>query len=47
MVLPVNYTKERRDLGKDRKVAFAEPPTDPNQVWQLDFTEFETVAGGT
>ena len=22
-------------------------PTGPNQVWQLDFTEFETTAGGT
>ncbi len=25
-----------------RKAAFAEPPTGPNQVWQLDFSEFET-----
>ena len=47
MLLAVTYTKERQDLATDRKAAFAEPPTGPNQVWQLDFTEFETVAGGT
>ncbi|WP_010313739.1 hypothetical protein [Saccharopolyspora spinosa] len=26
--------------------AFAEPPTGPNRVWQLDFSEFETTTGG-
>ncbi len=30
-----------------RKAAFATEPTGPNQVWQLDFSEFETAAGGT
>ncbi|WP_211323233.1 hypothetical protein [Amycolatopsis palatopharyngis] len=29
------------------KAALANEPTDPNQVWQLDFSEFETTAGGT
>ncbi|MEU5885196.1 integrase core domain-containing protein [Spirillospora sp. NPDC047279] len=24
----------------------ADPPTRPNQVWQLDFSEYETTAGG-
>ncbi|MFD5922908.1 hypothetical protein ACFVYP_40325 [Kitasatospora sp. NPDC058201] len=26
---------------------FATEPTGPNQVWQLDFSEFETTGGGT
>jgi len=29
-----------------RKATFADDPTDPNQVWQLDFSEFETTSGG-
>lgn len=27
--------------------AFAVTPTGPNQVWQLDFSEFEATTGGT
>ena len=27
--------------------AFATEPTGANQVWQLDFSEFETTTGGT
>lgn len=42
-----DYQRERRELAKARKAAFAEPPTGPNQVWQLDFSEYETNAGGT
>jgi hypothetical protein len=34
-------------LTARRKAAFATEPTDQNQVWQLDFTEFETTVGGT
>jgi transposase InsO family protein len=30
-----------------RRAAFATEPTGPNQVWQLDFSEFETASGGT
>ena len=47
LILPVAYQKERRDLAKERKETFAITPTGPNQVWQLDFSEFETTAGGT
>jgi putative transposase len=46
-VLEVDYQAERRDLAKARKAAFVVPPSGPNQVWQLDFTEFETRHGGT
>ncbi|MHB1595951.1 MAG: hypothetical protein ACYCO9_19185 [Streptosporangiaceae bacterium] len=41
------YQRERRKLAQRRKAAFAADPTGPNQVWQLDFSEFETTAGGT
>ncbi|MGH9251768.1 MAG: integrase core domain-containing protein, partial [Acidimicrobiales bacterium] len=37
----------RRKLAERRKAAFAKTPTGPNQVWQLDFSEFETTTGGT
>ncbi len=33
-------------LAAERKAAFCEPPTGPNQVWQFDFSEYETSRGG-
>lgn len=47
LILPAEYQRERRQLAQRRKAAFASEPTGPNQVWQLDFSEFETTAGGT
>lgn len=47
LLLPAHYQRERRQLAARRKAAFATEPTGPNQVWQLDFSEFETTAGGT
>lgn len=47
LLQPVDYQGERRELAKARSAAFAEPPTAPNQVWQLDFSEYETTSGGT
>jgi putative transposase len=47
LLLETNYQRERRQLAARRKAAFAVEPTAPNQVWQLDFTEFETTTGGT
>ena len=46
-VLEVDYQAERRQHAQARKAAFVVPPSGPNQVWQLDFTEFETRHGGT
>lgn len=46
-VLSPDYTRQRRDLAAARRAAFLVPPSGPNQVWQLDFTEFETTRGGT
>jgi transposase InsO family protein len=47
LILPAAYQRERRSLAEHRKAAFGKEPTGPNQVWQLDFSEFETTAGGT
>lgn len=44
LLQPVDYQRERRELAKARRAAFVEPPTHRNQVWQLDFSEFETTA---
>ena len=46
-VLPVDYQAERRQHAQARRAAFVVPPSGPNQVWQLDFSEFETRHGGT
>jgi transposase InsO family protein len=47
LALPARYQAERRRWAQARKTAFAESPTRRNRVWQMDFTEFETLAGGT
>jgi putative transposase len=47
LLLEANYQRERRRLAERRKAAFAKEPTGPNQVWQLDFSEYETTTGGT
>jgi transposase InsO family protein len=47
LILTHAYQRERRQLAQRRKAAFATEPTGPNQVWQLDFSEFETTTGGT
>jgi transposase InsO family protein len=46
LLQPIDYTGERRELAKAREAAFAEDPTAPNEVWQLDFSEYETTSGG-
>jgi transposase InsO family protein len=46
-VLEVDYQAERRQHAQTRRAAFVVPPSGPNQVWQLDFSEFETRMGGT
>lgn len=46
LLQPVDYQGERREHAKARRAAFADPPTGPHQVWQLDFSEYETSLGG-
>jgi transposase InsO family protein len=47
LLLEASYQRERRRLAAERKAAFCDPPTGPNQVWQFDFSEYETSRGGT
>lgn len=47
LLQPVGYQRERRELAKARKTAFADPPTRRNRVWQTGFSELKTAAGGT
>lgn len=47
LLQPVRYQAERRQLAKARRAVFVEPVERRNRVWQMDFSEFETAAGGT
>lgn len=47
LLLHADYQKHRRDVAKQRKAAFAAPPTRPNQAWQFDLSEYQTTGGGT
>jgi transposase InsO family protein len=47
LLLPVRYQAERRQLAQERKATFVAPPSRRNQVWQTDFTQWETTGGGT
>lgn len=47
LLMPVRYQAERRQLAKARRATFDAPPRRRNRVWQTDFSEFETQAGGT
>ena len=46
LVHPARYQGERRELAKARRAVFHDPPTRRNRVWQTDFSELETRAGG-
>ncbi len=47
LLLHADYQKQRRELTEQRKADFAAPPTGLNQVWQFDFSEYETTGGGS
>lgn len=47
LILEADYQRECRRLAERRKAAFAKESDGPNQVWQLDFSEYETTTGGT
>lgn len=47
LLLPVNHTVITRDLAAARRAAFVVPPSRRNQVWQLDFSEYETTVQST
>lgn len=47
LLLPSRYHAERRALARARKGVFRQPMPRRNRVWQTDFSDFETTAGGT
>lgn len=47
LLLPARYHAERRALARARKGVFRHPMPRRNRVWQTDFSDFETTAGGT
>lgn len=47
LLLPVAYQRQRRALAAARRAAFVTPPERRNQLWQMDFSEYETEAGLT
>jgi putative transposase len=46
LLLPVGYRADRKSWAVLRRRVFLDPPTERNRVWQTDFSEFETSAGG-
>ena len=46
MLQPQRAMKERRELHAARRAAFVEAPTRRNRIWQVDFTCYQTEAGG-
>jgi putative transposase len=46
LLQPVSYQAARRQLAAARRAVFLDPPTRRNRVWQTDFSELESLAGG-
>jgi putative transposase len=46
LLMPARFQAERRANAQARKAVFVEPPRRRNRIWQMDFSDFETTAGG-
>lgn len=46
LLQPAGYTGDLRRLAQARKAAFVEPPSRRNRVWQIDFSELESLGQG-
>ena len=46
LLLSAGFRADRKAWSRLRKRVFGDPPTERNRVWQTDFSEFETTAGG-
>jgi len=46
LLLPLGFRADRKSWAAVRRRVFHDPPTERNRVWQTDFSEFETSAGG-
>lgn len=47
LLQPRRYQAERRALAQARKAVFVTQPRRRNRLWQLDWSELETLAGGS
>ncbi|MFJ1460891.1 hypothetical protein [Nocardia sp. N2S4-5] len=46
LLLPQEYSVDRKSWAMLRRKVFRAPPRDCNRVWQTDFGKFETIGGG-
>jgi putative transposase len=46
LLLRKGFRADRKSWAMLRRRVFRDPPTERNRVWQMDFSEFETPAGG-
>ena len=46
LLLPRGFRADRKSWAAVRRRVFTDPPRRRNRVWQTDFSEFETAAGG-
>ena len=46
LLLPRGFRADRKSWAAIHRRVFDDPPTERNRVWQTDFSEFETAAGG-
>jgi putative transposase len=46
LLQPAGRMRERRQLARERRQAFVDPPARRNRVWQTDFSEHETAGQG-
>jgi putative transposase len=46
LLQPAGRMGERRQLARERRNAFVDPPARRNRVWQTDFSEHETLGAG-
>jgi transposase InsO family protein len=46
LLLPPGFRADHKTMARVRRQVFVEPVTHRNRVWQMDFSEFETLGGG-
>jgi putative transposase len=46
LLLPRGFRADRKSWAVIRRRVFRDPPTQRDRVWQMDFSEFETVGSG-
>lgn len=46
LLLPQGFRADHKTMARVRRQVFVEPVTRRNRVWQMDFSEYETLGGG-